>query len=173
MFDAQRIWQETREGKRVQDRLAKFRDQKQAQVSDKEKELTDLQNQLSTQGLALSQEKRAALEKKIQKKVLELNQLRETATKELQLEVNEAEGQFREQLLALVERFGRDEGFTLILERSLVAYADPAVDVTTSVIDRFDKMVPAPPSETGKGSEGGKSGTAGTGAQSGTGGGGD
>jgi len=143
VFDAQRISEETAEGKRIQSQLSGFRDKKQAELQGKEKEVGDLQAQLTNQALSLSPEKRATLEKDVQRKALDLNQAREAAGREMQLEVNEAQSKFQAQLLAVVERFGRDEGFTVVLEKSLVAYSDAAVDVTTALVDRFNKVVPA------------------------------
>ena len=36
-------------------------------------------------------------------------------------------------LFAVIQQFGRDEGFTVIVESSLVAYAHESVDVTTGL----------------------------------------
>jgi outer membrane protein len=110
-----------------------------------------LQNQLNTQALSLSPDRRADLDKQIQRKVLELNQTREAATSEMQIEIGEAQGRFQEQLLAVIDDFGREEGFTLILEASLVAYADQSADVTTAIVDRFNQVFKA---ETGADSGG-------------------
>jgi outer membrane protein len=143
VFDAQRISEETAEGKRIQGQLSGFRDRKQAELQAKEKEVSELQAQLTSQSLSLSQEKRATLEKDVQRKALDLNQAREAAGREMQLEVNEAQSKFQAQLLAVVEQFGREEGFTVVLEKSLVAYSDAAVDITTALVDRFNKVVPA------------------------------
>jgi len=143
VFDAARISEETDEGKRIQQSLTRFRDTKQAEISAKETEVADLQNQLNTQALSLSPERRSTLEKEIQRKVLDLNQARAAASREMQLEVGEAQTRFQDQLLAVVESFGRDEGFDLILERGLVAFAAPTIDVTTALVDRFNRMVPA------------------------------
>ena len=136
VFDAQRISEETEEGKRVQENLATFRNTKQAELTAKESELADLQNQLNSQALSLSADKRGALEKDIQRKVLELNQAQETATREMQLEIAEAQNRFQEQLIGVVQQLGRSEGFTLILESSLVAYADGSADVTTAIASK-------------------------------------
>jgi outer membrane protein len=145
VFDAQRISEETSEGKRIQSQLSGFRDKKQAELQAKEKEVSDLQAQLTSQALSLSPERRATLEKDVQRKALDLNQAREAAGREMQLEVNEAQSKFQAQLLAVVEQFGKEEGFTVILERSLVAYSDANVDITTALVDRFNKVVPAAP----------------------------
>jgi outer membrane protein len=159
VFDAQRISEETAEGKRIQTQLSAFRDKKQAEIAAKEKEVTDLQGQLSSQALSLSPDKRAALEKDVQRRAIDLNQAREAAGREMQLEVNEAQNRFQAQLLSVVEKFGRDEGFGVILERSLVAYASQAVDVTTALVDRFNRAAPAAPAEAAPPKPAGESGS--------------
>ncbi len=154
VFDAQRISEETAEGKRIHAQLNAFREQKQKELSAKEQELTELQNRLTSQALSLSQEKRAALEKEIQRKVLELNQAREAATREMQLELTEAQELFQEKLLAVVRQFGADEGFAVLLESSLVAYYDPTVDVTGALIERFNQAYPVADEKEGAGKGG-------------------
>jgi outer membrane protein len=144
VFDAQRISEETNEGKRVQAYLNDFKDKKMADLAARRKEVEDLQKQLQAQALSLSPDKRSALEKDIQKKLLDLNQAQEAANREMQLELSEAQSKFQEQLMAVVEQFGRDEGFSLLLEKSVVAFADNALDVTTALVDRFNRLVPAP-----------------------------
>ncbi len=146
VFDPQRVSEETVEGKKVQTDLTGLRDRKQAELLAKEKELTEVQNQLTTQGLSLSPEKRTLLERDIQKKTLELQQGRESARNEMQFELGAAQGRFQDRLLAVVEQFGRDQGFTLILDRSMAAYATQAIDVTTAIVDRFNAVVKAPDS---------------------------
>lgn len=144
VFDADRLSQETTEGKRIQTDLTTFRDRKQSELGSKEKELADLQNQLNAQSLSLSAEKRGQIEKDIQRKMLDLNQSREAATREFQLELNEAQGKFQEQLFGVIDRFARDEGFSLIFERSQVAFVAEGVDITTALVDSFNRLTPAP-----------------------------
>lgn len=144
VFDAGRVSEETDEGKRIAGQLTSLQDRKRTELQEKQKKVADIQQQLQAQALSLSAEKRQALEKEGQKLALELNQAQESARNELQIEVQEAQNRFQNQLLQVVEQFGRDEGFDLILERSLVAYAATSVDVTTAIVDRFNKLVPAP-----------------------------
>jgi outer membrane protein len=145
VFDAQRVSEETAEGKRVQTRLTAFSEKKRAELVAKEKEAQDLQDKLNAQALSLSPEKRSGMEKDLQKKVLELNQARDGAQREMQLEVAEAENSFREKLLAAVESFGREEGFAIVLERGAAIYVHPSHDVTTAIVDRFNRMFPVTP----------------------------
>jgi Skp family chaperone for outer membrane proteins len=153
IFDAARVSEETDEGRQVQARLEAFRTAKQAEITAKEQEVANLQNQLNTQALSLSPERQADLNKQIQRKLLELNQTREAATSEMQIEIGEAQARFQEQLLAVIDDFGREEGFAVILEASLVAYADQSTDVTTAIVDRFNEVFKVEPATDSGGEE--------------------
>lgn len=143
VFDPNRILQETEEGKRVSAQISQYRDTKQAELDQKRKEILDLQNQLQTQGLSLSADRRAELEKQAQKKSLELSSAVEAAQREDQLETTEALSKFQNQIMAVLEQFAREEGFDIVLEKSLVAYSSPPVDVTSMLVERFNAMMPA------------------------------
>lgn len=140
IFDPQRVSGETAEGRRVQAELAALRDGKQQEITDKEVSIQQLQEQLNQQALSLSPDKRNSLELDIQRKIAELTTIKEIGSKVLQLEVAAAQAQFNDKLIRIVEQFGRDEGFDLLLDRSLVAWSAESVDVTTAMIDLFDKL---------------------------------
>lgn len=144
VFDPQRVSEETEEGKKVQAELTALRDKKQAEIGAKEKELDGLQSQLASQGLSLSGDKRSSLEKDIQKKALELQQARESARNEMQFELGSAQSKFQDKLLGVVEQYGKDEGFTLILDKSMAAYVTSGIDVTTAIVDRFNAAMKHP-----------------------------
>lgn len=142
VFDPQRVSEETTLGKRVQTQLTAFRDRKQTEITEKQQSIDELQKQLSAQALSLSSDKRNTLEKNIQRQLLELQSAKESASRELQLEIAGAQNGFQEKLSLVVEQFGKDEGFDLLLERNLVAWSSAALDVTTALVDRFDKSFP-------------------------------
>ena len=48
--------------------------------------------------------------------------------------------EFQEKLIVTVQSFGSDEGFSLILDRSQVAWFDNSIDLTAAMIDRFNGM---------------------------------
>ena len=152
VFDSLRISEETVEGQKLQAQLKQYLDRKQAEIAAKEQKLGDLQTQLNSQSLSLSTDKRSGMEREVQRKMLELNSMREAAMREWQLERSEAGSAFEKQLLGVVEEFGKREGFALLLERSQVAFAADAVDVTTALVDLFNQMAqPAPEAAGGTG----------------------
>jgi outer membrane protein len=150
VFDAQRVSEETEEGKRVQVELTTFRDGKQKEISAKQEAISELQKQLSQQALSLSAERRTALEKDIQKHMLELQTLTDAAGRELQLEVAAAQSGFQAKLEAAVASFAKDQGFDLILDRGMIVWMNPSVDVTTAIVDRFNGMFPPQAEKPGK-----------------------
>jgi outer membrane protein len=149
VFDANRVSEETEEGKRISAKLSAFGEKKKADLAAKDKEVSDLRQQLESQALSLSPEKQTQLQKDIQKKTLELQQAQEAARSDFQMEVSDAQNKFQEQLLRVLNQFGRDEGFTIILERSGggVAFASESIDVTTAIVDKFNQMVKPAPDE--------------------------
>ncbi|HZN54400.1 MAG TPA: OmpH family outer membrane protein, partial [Candidatus Polarisedimenticolaceae bacterium] len=97
VFDANRVSEETNEGKRIAARLSAFGDKKKADLAAKDKEISELRAQLDSQNLSLSPEKQQQMQKDIQKKGLELQQAQEAARNEFQIEVSEAQNKFQEQ----------------------------------------------------------------------------
>ena len=79
----------------------------------------------------------------IQRKLLRLNTAKELASQQLQLEFSAAEVGFNEKLARVVDQFGRDNGFSIILDNSAVVFASAAVDVTTPIVDLFNRLYPA------------------------------
>jgi outer membrane protein len=146
IFDANRVSEETDEGKHIAAKLSAFGEKKKSELAAKDKEIQDLRAQLDSQNLSLSPEKQQQMQKDIQRKTLELQQGQEAARNEFQIEVSEAQNKFQDQLIRVISQFGRDEGFTLIIERSTggVAYAAESIDVTTAIVDKFNEMVKVP-----------------------------
>jgi outer membrane protein len=143
VFDANRVSEETDEGKRISGKLSAFGEKKKAELAAKEKEVNDLRQQLDSQGLSLSPDKQTQMQKDIQKKTLELQQAQEGARNEFQIEVSDAQNKFQEQLVRVLNQFGRDEGFSLIIERTTggIAFAAESLDVTTAIVDKFNQLV--------------------------------
>lgn len=142
VFDPQRVSEESLEGKRIQAKLEAMREQRQSEIAGEEAKIAELQQQLSQQALSLSLEKRNQKEIEIQKRVLEVNARKDLMTKSFQLEIAAEESQFNEKLRSVLSQFAKDEEFSIILEIAAVAFAAAPVDVTTAIIDRFNKLYP-------------------------------
>jgi outer membrane protein len=143
VFDAQLVSESTDMGKRIQTALTAFTQRKENEIAEMQQKVSAMRKELSQQSLSLSAERRVALEKDIQRNMLDLQSAQESASRELELEYTTATSEFREKLVSAVGAFGQDEGFSLILDRSQVAWSDQAIDVTSAIVDRFNRMFPA------------------------------
>ena len=144
IFDAQAVSESTDMGKRIQSQLTTFTEGKEGEITRKQAKVVELRQELTAQSLSLSGQKRTALEKEIQMHLLELQSFQEAATRGLELEYATATREFREKLIVAVEAFGKEDGFALILDRSQIAWADTGIDVTSAIVDRFNRMFPEP-----------------------------
>jgi len=154
VFNAQVVSENTEMGKRIQAVLTAFTEGKEAEIGARQQKVAEMRQQLSQQSLSLSTDKRKALELDIQRHVLELQSFQEAATRELELEYATATKEFQDKLILAVDTFGSDESFSLLLDRSQVAWAHTATDVTSAIIDRFNRMFPASGSGTADAGEG-------------------
>ena len=142
VFDPQRVSQESLQGKRLQAELSTLQQSKQAEIKAKDDELLASEKSYSEQRLSLSDGRRKQMELDIERRRLELKNLQQLATQQLQLEYADAQQNFNDMLIRAVAQFGQDEGFNLILDMSSVAWAAQNTDVTTAVIDLVDTLYP-------------------------------
>lgn len=155
VFEFGRVSQETAEGQRIQKKLREYQEAKQADLAAKEQELKDLNDKLVAQALSLSPERRAAMEKDLQKKQNDLQTAREGAQREWQIEFNEAQSGFQQKVIDVVEAIGREQGYLVILERDQCVFRADAVDITPEVVKRLDQMSPPPAADAGGAAGGG------------------
>lgn len=143
VFDPQRVSLESAQGKRLQAELNALQQTKQAELKTKDQMIVELEKTFNEQRLSLSTERRKEMELDIERRKLELQNARNLATQQLQLEFADAQQKFNDILIRGVSEFGRAEGFDLILDMGAVAWAGEKVDVTTAIIDLIDGMYPA------------------------------
>ena len=145
VFDAQALWQQTDEGKKIQAQLASFRDGKIAEINAKESELNKLKDKLREQEVSLSDDKRNQMLKDIDQKSIDLKRMNDDATREMKTQLGDSQDQFQKELVDVVTALGKEKKYLLILEKSIVPYNDPVVEVTGEVIAKFNQMYKGAP----------------------------
>lgn len=146
VFDFQRVSEETARGQELRASLEKFGDKKKGEITAKENELKAMEEKYKAEAFSLQAEKRSQMEKDIQKKQLDLQSFRENAQKEMQIEVNEAQGKFNDQLLTIITSLGKERGYTLVFAKEQVAFASDGADMTSELIERFNQETAKAPS---------------------------
>jgi outer membrane protein len=102
-----------------------------------QQEMAALQDQFNKQRFTVSEQRQAEMSKEIEDKQISIRRFQDDAQRELQ------EAQRRElRILPIIDQIGKEQGYTLIFNKfqSGLVYADESVDVTDTVITRFNTV---------------------------------
>lgn len=144
VVDLQRCIQESQEGKRIAKELEAKKADLQKKIDQKQDELAKLKDELEKKGMMLSLDAQEDKRKEFERKRREFQFLYE----ELSEEMRQAEADARRKILSdlekVVQKLGKKEGISLILERrsSGIMFVDGALDITEKAIQAYDQEKP-------------------------------
>ncbi len=130
------------EGQRDFETLQKKFDPKRAELESLNKEVDELQKKFNAQSDKLNDEARGDLLKQIdsKKKILQRNY--EDANTDVQAQQNEIANRIGQKLVGVLDKFAKDNSFTVILDvsgqSSPVLWADSSVDITKTVVEAYN-----------------------------------
>ena len=142
VVDLQRALTESEAGKQAKAQLSQLEQTKRALVDRKAKEVETLKRELETQGKLLKEEVRREKERRLEREIKALQRLARDSQEELQRKERELTERIIKALVRIVKAIGKEEGYTVILERGGggVVFAGPAVDLTDKVIARYNQQ---------------------------------
>ena len=154
IVDLDRALKESASGKQALGTLKQFRDkvvreinEKKRQKDAKEGTLRDLQTELTSQSMVLSDAAKRDKEETYRRQVRDLrkfiddsNRFIEEQERELREREAELTSQMLRRLLEIIRDVGREESFTIIFERNdrVLLFVADAIDLTEKIIKRFD-----------------------------------
>lgn len=109
----------------------------------RQNEVVQLQDQYNKGGSLMSEEKRQQLARDIDEKKKRLERDTQDANEELQSEQQRVLQGLGQRMMAVIEKYAKDNGYTLILDVSNpntpVLYASSAIDITQDIVQLYDK----------------------------------
>jgi outer membrane protein len=140
VIDVQRVVTESDPGKEVMQKLRALSDSKAQQGQKLQEELSTLQDQFNKQRFTVSEARQAEMSKEIEDKQISIRRFQDDAKRELQDAQRRELGALEERILPLINQIGEEQGLTLIFNKfqSGLVYADQTVDITDTVIQRFN-----------------------------------
>jgi len=144
VFDPETVWKLTEVGKKYNQDLNDARDKLQTDIDRKQAEIDAVRDKLRQQQASLSEDKAGQMQKDVQNKMIELNRMNDDATREMKSQLSDVQNRFQQMLMDTLEVFGKEKNFTLILNKSVVDYSSPQVDITQDLIQKFNEMHKAP-----------------------------
>lgn len=141
VVDAQRLLFDTAAGKAAASDLASFRDEKQAAITRREASLTQVRDELSAKGAAMSADARDEMELQYQGDVRALKRYVKDAQDEMKQRELSLVKPIREDLNEIVKEYAKQKGVDLILDSRNpgIAFASERIDVTDEIIALYDK----------------------------------
>jgi outer membrane protein len=104
----------------------------------KQQEVMKLQADLEKQAPLLSEQAKREKSEAIQRMVRDARRVAEDSNRDFEKQVREAETDITREIFAVIQEYGKDQGYSSILERSTLIYSAPSVDITTEIIKRYD-----------------------------------
>jgi outer membrane protein len=140
VIDVQRVVTESDPGKEVMQKLRTISDAKAQEGQALQQELATLQDQFNKQRFTVSEVRQAEMSKEIEDKQIAIRRFQDDAQRELQDAQRRELGGLEERILPIINQVGQEQGLTLIFNKfqSGLVYADETVDITDSVIQRFN-----------------------------------
>ena len=149
----------TKDGQKAAAELGSKAEPKKKELEQKQSDINSLQDQLSKGQNTLSESTKNDIYKNIESKKKSLQRDFEDAQAEMDQEQQKILQQLGQRMLAVIERYARDNGYTLVVDvsnpQTPVLYAAPSIDITKEIIELYDKSAaqlssPAKPASSAK-----------------------
>jgi outer membrane protein len=144
----QRIANESADGRVATTRIQALQQKKAAELNEKNKQLTGMQQKLEKEGSVMSASASADLQKSIEKLNLEVQRFTQDAQAEVQELQQELQQEFQDRLTPVIQAVASEMGLHFVFngpDAGLV-WADAALDISSDVIKKLDASAgkPAP-----------------------------
>ncbi|MBN1255435.1 MAG: OmpH family outer membrane protein [Deltaproteobacteria bacterium] len=137
-FSYERVFNGSKRGQEELKAFAKRKAELEKIGEKKEAELKALQESLEKKASMLSAEAKMEKQKEYQQKYTELQRFAQDSNNELQQLDKDIYTRFMLSLGKVVQKFGEEQKYTLILEVRIVGYAPKEIDITDQLIKAFD-----------------------------------
>jgi len=140
IIDPERVMLGSARGKQAYEPILKRRDEGLAQRSKMRQELEEIQRRAAEGRNSLGAEKLKQLQDEAEEKQIALQRYEENLQRELGKLEQERMEPIEKELIPVINEVAKEQGYTMVFKtwESGLVFADPAVDITALVIQRFD-----------------------------------
>lgn len=139
VFDFQRVFENSKFGKQLKSELDAFQKSKQNEIDQREAKLKGMESTLETQKGILTAEKWEQMLTDYNEERNSYVSFAKSAQESMERKKQTALAKFGQRLESVLNAFGKEKGYTLLMERTTVAYASNGIDCTDELIRRLDQ----------------------------------
>jgi outer membrane protein len=145
VIDVQKVLQQSTAGKAAYERLKKMQDERVARAQKMQEEITAIENDVNAKKLSLSEEKLNEMAKQASDKKIAMQRYAQDADREVSEARDRELAALEAKIKPVIDSMGKEMGLAAIFNKfeSGLVYASDAIDITESVIKRFDGTAPA------------------------------
>jgi outer membrane protein len=132
---------ESESGKKAKTELEGLIKSKQATLDEKSKNIEKMKGELEKQASILSAEARKAKEDELERMIREYQRMVADSQGEVKKKENDYTAGIVKELRVIIEKIGKDEGYTVILEKAegIVLFSKENLDITDTVIKKYNE----------------------------------
>jgi outer membrane protein len=140
--DLARVMIRSQTGVAAREQLEREKTQMQRELDERREEMDKLREELETKGTLLTAEVRREKEDQLERKRRDATRLADDYRRDLARKEQQLEAKVLQELRDVIERFGRQRGYDMILEarNAGVLYATPDADLTDEIIRAYDQV---------------------------------
>ena len=142
----QRIANESADGRVATTRIQALQQKKAADLNERNKQLTAMQQKLEKEGSVMSPNAAGDLQKNIEKATLDVQRFTQDAQAEVQELQQSLQQEFQQRLEPVLQQVAQEMGLQFVFngpDAGLV-WADAALDISSEIIRKLDSAKPAP-----------------------------
>jgi len=146
VIDVQKILANSTAGKAAYERLKKLQDDRMTRASKMDEDIKALDNEINSKKLSLSEEKLIDLQKQLSDKKIAMQRYAQDADREVTEARDKALAELQTKIMPVIDSVGKEMGLAAIFNKfeSGLVYASEAIDITDTVIKRFNDSTGAP-----------------------------
>ncbi len=146
VIDVQRVLATSTAGKAAYEKLKKMQDDRVARAQKMDEEAKALENDINTKKLSLSEDKLTDLQKQLSDKKISMQRYAQDADREVSDARDKELAALEQKIKPVIDQLGKEMGLAAIFNKyeSGLVYASDAIDITDTVIKRFDATTAAP-----------------------------
>jgi len=146
VIDVNKVLTQSAAGKAAYEKLKKMQEDRVEKAKAMDEELRKLDSEINTKRISLSEDKLAELQKQLADKRISMQRYAQDADREIG-EARDRELQALEaKIKPVIDAIGKEMGIAAIFNKfeSGLVYASDAIDITDTVVKRFNEAQPAP-----------------------------
>lgn len=153
VIDVQRVLTTSNAGKAAYEKLKKLQDDRITRAQKMDEEIRNLDTEINTKKLSLSEDKLTDLQKQLSDKKIAMQRYAQDADREVGEARDRELAALEAKIKPVIDALGKEMGLAAIFNKfeSGLVYASDAIDITDTVIKRFNDATPtAAPAPTKK-----------------------